>query len=268
MKAVVLAAGLGTRMRRPNAAAGLDAAQAAAADRGAKGLVPLGGRPFLDYVISGLADAGVREVCLVVGREAPEIRAHYADSPPERVRLAWAVQSEPRGTADALLAAEAFAGGEDFLALNSDNLYPVSAYQALMALGEPGLAVFEREELLAQSNFPRERVERYAVIEVGKDGYLGRIVEKPPPERLASASGEVLLSLNLWRFSASIFEACRRVPISARGEFELPQAVDFGIARLGLRWLAVRSRAAVLDLSERGDVAAVAGRLRGVGPRP
>jgi dTDP-glucose pyrophosphorylase len=268
VKAVVLAAGLGTRMRRPDDAARLDAAQAAAAERGAKGLVPLGGRPFLDYVISGLADGGVREVCLVVGPRAPEIRAHYADSPPVRIRVAFAVQSEPRGTADALLAAEAFAAGQDFLALNSDNLYPVSAYRALLALGEPGLAVFEREELLAQSHFPRERVERYAVLDVGKDGSLRRIVEKPPPGRLASASGEVLLSLNLWRFSAAIFEACRRVPISARGEYELPQAVDYGIANLGLRFLAVRSREGVLDLSERGDVAAVAGRLRGVGARP
>ena len=78
---------------------------------------------------------------------------------------------------------------------------------------------------------------------------------------------EVLLSMNLWRFSPAIFEACRRVPLSARGELELPQAVDFGIRELGLRFRAIRSEEGVLDLSTRGDVAAVARRLSGVEPR-
>jgi len=268
VKAVILAAGLGTRMRRPDAGARLEAGQSAAADRGAKAMVPVGGRPFLDFVLSDLADAGVGEVCLVVGPNSRDVRAHYAASPPARIRLAFARQPEPRGTADALLAAEEFAGRGDFLALNSDNLYPVSAYRALLELGEPGLPVFEREELLAKSNFPRERVERYAVLAVGEDGYLEGIVEKPGPAAAGTSGGGVLLSLNLWRFPAAIFEACRRVPVSERGELELPQAVGFGIAHLGLRLRAVRSHEGVLDLSTRADVSAVAQRLHGIEARP
>jgi glucose-1-phosphate thymidylyltransferase len=255
-------------MRRPDAGAVLDAAQAEAAGRGCKAMVPVGGRPFLDYVISGLADAGVREVCLVVGPGSGAIRDRYTASPPERLRVAFAVQPEPRGTADALLAAEAFAGDEDFLVLNADNLYPVSAFRALIALGRPGLAVFEQEELLRQSNFPRERLARYALLLVGKDGDLERIVEKPDAEALEASCGEVLLSMNLWRFPTAVFEACRRVPLSARGEYELPQAVGYGIAALGLRLRAVRSSEGVLDLSTRRDVAAVAERLRGAAVRP
>jgi glucose-1-phosphate thymidylyltransferase len=268
VKAVVLAAGLGTRMRRPDAGARLDDAQAAAADRGLKAMVPVDGRPFLDYVLSGLADAGVRDVCLVVASGSRDVRDHYAASPPGRVRLAFAVQQEPRGTADALLAAEGWIGGEDFLALNSDNLYPVSAYRALLALGRPGLPVFEREELLRRSNFPGERVERYAVLAIGEHGDLERIVEKPGPDALAAAGGDVFLSMNLWRFPAGIFEACRRVPRSARGEFELPQAVGFGIAELGLRFSTFRCSEGVLDLSTRADIAAVAERLRWLEARP
>lgn len=260
---MILAAGLGTRMRREDAGAALDPAQAAAAESGLKAMIPVG-RPFLDYVLSALADAGIRDVCLVVGPGGNAIRDHYAAAPPERVRVVFALQPEPLGTASALLAAEEFAGSDDFIALNSDNYYPVPAIRALVGLGEPGLPVFEREVLLEKSNFPRERVERYAVLAVDAKGYLLGLVEKPDAAALAAAGGAVLLSMNLWRFSPSIFEACRRVARSGRGEFELPQAVALAIAEMGLRFRAVPCDEGVLDLSTRGDIAAVARRLRGI----
>ena len=64
-RAVILAGGRGTRMQKPDAAAALSPAQAAAADEGSKGMMPIHGRPFLDYVLSSLAEAGIEEVCLV-----------------------------------------------------------------------------------------------------------------------------------------------------------------------------------------------------------
>ncbi len=263
-KAVVLAAGRGTRMRRPDPSARLTAEQADAADRGWKGLMPIRGRPFLDYVLSVLADAGVEHVCLVVPRGEGSLRARYAKES-GRVRVELAEQTEPAGSADALLAAEAFAAGEDLLALNSDNLYPVSAVRALVELSGPGLPAFERENLLARSNFTRERVDAFAVLDVGPDGFLRGIVEKAPDA--GRAGGRVLLSMNLWRFAPSIFEACRRVPVSARGERELPQAVAWAIAR-GERLRTVPCDEGVLDLSTRADVAEVERRLAGTEPRP
>jgi dTDP-glucose pyrophosphorylase len=252
-------------MRRADAGAALDPEQAAAAEAGLKTLIPVSGRPFLDHILSGLADAGVEEVCVVVRPGANPIRERYAGRRPERLALSFSVQQRPLGTADALLAAERFAGGEDFLALNSDNLYPVRAYRALMALDGPGLPVFERERLLATSNFSRERVARFAFLEVGADGYLAGIAEKPGAP---AASGPVLLSMNLWRFSPAIFEACRRVPPSVRGERELPQAVQWAIVKRGARFRAIRCEEGVLDLSTRADVVEVAARLAGVEARP
>jgi glucose-1-phosphate thymidylyltransferase len=260
--AVILAAGRGTRMQKADAGAPLDPEQAAAAAAGIKAMIPVDGRPFLDFVLSRLADAGMRDVCLIVAPGFSPIREHYEESRPTRFRLVFAVQPEPLGTAHALLSAEKFAAGRDFLALNSDNYYPLDSYRSLRDLGEPGLPVFERETLLAKSNFPRERVAKYAVLMVGRDGYLERIVEKPDP---ADVRGdEVLLSMNLWRFSPRIFEACRRVPRSDRGEHELPQAVQWAITNLGERFRAVRCEGGVLDLSTRADVASTAERLHGV----
>ncbi len=251
-------------MRRPDGRAALDAEQAKAADAGLKALVPVGGRPFLDHVLSGLADAGVREICLVVGPGHNPVRERYSRRPPRGLTVSFAVQPKPLGTADALLAAEDFTHGEDFLALNSDNLYPVSAYRALRALDSPGLPVFDRERLVATSNFTKERVDQFAVLEVGPNGFLEAIVEKPKTPR----PGPVLLSMNLWRFSPRIFEACREVPVSVRGERELPQAVGWAIARRGEKFRAIPCAEGVLDLSTRADVAEVSARLAAAEARP
>src|SRR5262245_57955777 len=113
-KAVILARGLGTRMRRYDDAARVDPSQSAVADTGVKAMIPIG-RPFLDYILSSLADAGYRDVCLVIGPEHQVVREYYtAKAPPRRTRVSFAVQEKPLGTADAVLAAEEFAVGEDF----------------------------------------------------------------------------------------------------------------------------------------------------------
>ena len=266
-KAVVLARGLGKRMRQSDDTTRLDAAQEAAASTGVKAMIDFG-RPFLDYVLSSLADAGLEQVCLVIGPEHGAVRDHYTrTAPPRRTRLFFAVQTEPRGTADAVLAAEEFAAGEDFLAINSDNLYPVSVLADLAALSEPGVALFEREALVAGSNIPAERIASFALSSVSMDGYLEAILEKPNAEEAAAFGPDALVSMNCWRFSPGIFPACRRAPLSDRGELEIPMAVREAMAA-GERFRVVRCRAAVLDLSRRADIPAVAERLRGISANP
>ena len=265
-RAVVLARGLGTRMRAADPDATLTPAQQRAADAGLKPMMPVNGRPFLDFVLSALADAGVTETALVVAPDHDALRRHYgADSQPARLHVSFVVQEEPRGTADAVLAAEAWTGGADFLALNADNLYPPPVLAELARLGEPGLPAFAASELERTGNIPVERVRAFASIEVDDQGYLARIVEKPAA--LAPDSAELLVSMNCWRFDARIFRACRDVPRSARGEFELPEAVGLAMAS-GVRFKTFRARGPVLDLSRRADAADVGRRLAGVIPRP
>jgi glucose-1-phosphate thymidylyltransferase len=66
--------------------------------------------------------------------------------------------------------------------------------------------------------------------------------------------------MNIWRFDAEIFDACRDVAVSPRGERELPLAVALAITR-GMRLTAIRMHTGVLDLSNRGDIAPVAALL-------
>ncbi len=264
-----MARGLGTRMCRDDRDAKLSLEQAAMADRGVKGLMPLGsaGRPFLDYVISGLADAGFDELCLVIGPEHEAVRTQYTvDTPPTRVRLAFAVQAEPRGTADAVSAARTFVGGECFLVINSDNYYPVDVMRALRLLGRPALPGFDRDGLIKEGNIDPERLARFALLRVTPEGELEGIVEKPDPATMRAFGPHALFSMNCWLFSPLIFDACAAVTPSVRGELELADAVQRAIA-MGERFRVLRFSRPVLDLTCRSDVADVARRLRDVDVR-
>ena len=262
-KCVSLARGLGKRMRREDASAALDSSQTAAADAGMKAMIPVG-RPFLDYVLSGLADAGFQQVCLVIGPEHEAVREYYTRTVrPERIQVAYAIQQEPLGTANAVLAAEEFAGGDEFLTMNSDNYYPAAVLSLIQELEQPGTVLFPAEALVRGSNIPEERVRAFAYCVIDREGFLADIAEKPDPATAARLDAEKLVSMNCWRFRADIFEACRQVPRSSRGEFELPQAVKLAIQQ-GTKFKVAICSAGVLDLSRRSDIAEVAVRLRGV----
>jgi dTDP-glucose pyrophosphorylase len=275
--AVVLARGLGRRLRADDGSA-LAPDQAAAAERGSKGLVPLNGRPLLDYVLHELADGGVTDVVFVVSPDDETIRTRYEhDAPVARLRLRYAVQPEPRGTADALLAArdavEAACGAprdealaRHFLVCNADNLYPSASIAALVDGEGPGLAAFSADGLTA-GGIDAARVPQFALLALGAGDVLSEIVEKPAPTHPLLQAGDRWVSMNLWRFTDRIFGACARVAPSARGELELTDAVRLALHD-GTVFRAHRRHDAVLDLSHRRDVAALETRLAGRVPRP
>lgn len=267
-RAIVLARGLGRRMQEADDGAALSREQRQAADAGMKAMMPVGGRPFLDFILGALADAGLTRVALIVAPEHEALRRHYLDAhPPARVELELVVQEAPRGTADAVLAAESWTAGEPFLTLNGDNLYPAELLARMAALDEPGLPVFARSDLVSTSNIVDARVQSFALVELDGDGFLARIVEKPRAEQLDRAGPDALVSMNCWRFDSRIFGPCREVPLSTRGEMELPEAVALALTR-AIRFKAIPARGLVLDLSRRADAADLDRRLAGTDPRP
>jgi dTDP-glucose pyrophosphorylase len=267
-RAVVLARGLGTRMREADPAVTLTPEQQRSADAGLKPMVPVNGRPFLEYLLGAIADAGLRHVALIVAPDHQLIRRHFEEHAPSRLSISYLVQPEPLGTANAVLAAEQWADSAAFLVMNADNLYPPRALADLSSLDEPGLLAFEAEDLVRTGNIPAERVKAFALVETDDDGYLERIIEKPREFPPAGGSHRPpVVSMNCWRFDARIFAACRDVPRSRRGEFELPEAVALSISR-GVRFRAVRARGPVLDLSRRADMIDLARRLETASPRP
>jgi glucose-1-phosphate thymidylyltransferase len=260
MTAVVLAAGRGRRLQASAAGTLADAAQRDAAGRGVKVLMPVGpdGRRLIDHVLERLADAGCTETVLVVPPDHADLAAHVARRVPSSLGVRFAVQPVPNGTAGAVIAAADAVGSADFLVVNGDNLYPAAALSALLALDGCGLAGFTRASLERDSGFSAERVAAFATVECDAAGWLTGMREKPPVDAVGPDSR---VSMNLWRMDRTVFDACRDVPLSPRGEYELPDAVLLAVSR-GTRFRVVEAAGVVLDLTTAADVAVVSQALQ------
>ena len=251
--AVILARGLGTRMRAAGpAGSGLTSQQAAAAASGYKALMPIGGHRLIDYGLTALVDAGIERAVLVVGPEHEDFRRHIDSLELRRLTIDLAVQREPLGTADAVLSAESAVGGEPFLMVNGDNYYPRRALRDLARHRGNALAGFDRAALVTDSNIPAERIAAFALVRA-RDGLLEEIVEKP-------SGAHALVSMNAFGFTAEIFTACRRITPSPRGELEIVDAVRALRGPVSV----LPSTGAVLDLSRREDIGEVEARLADV----
>lgn len=208
MKAVILAAGGGTRLRPLT-------------ELVPKPLLPIRGRPILETLLRGLAATGVREVRIVVGHLGEQVRSFVGDGGRFGVAVAYAEQSPQRGTADALRRVADFIDEPCFV-LAGDT-----------ALGEAGLArlaAFHDERgadaTLCLKRLPRALLPRSSAVALAPDGRVTDFVEKPAPGQqpgeLASAMAHV--------HSPALLPYLAAVEPSERGELELTCAVRAMIA--------------------------------------
>lgn len=204
MQAVVPAAGEGTRLRPLTADM-------------PKGLVSIGGQPLLTYCFKTLADLDLTEIIVIIGYRGDAISDYYG----ERYRdipLTYVRQAEPTGLATALLAAEELVES-DFVVHHGDNIFNANTRE-----------VVARHQSLAPAatllvdEVSRQEARQTGVCRINETGELTGLVEKPenPPSRLTLTGFFV--------FSPRIFHACHLVTPSARGEYELTDAIDLLLA--------------------------------------
>jgi NDP-sugar pyrophosphorylase family protein len=197
-KAVILAAGRGTRMQ------GLT-------ESVPKPMLPVNGKPILEHLLERLRAAGFREALIVTGYRAEAVEEHFRNYP---LDLTFRRQETLDGTARAALLAEDFAGDEPFLLTFGDVLAEPSAYRGIVAT----LDEYREAEAAIGVKWVDDPWQGAAVYETG--GWVTRIIEKPPKGTSATHWN----SAGLFSFRRSIFDELRRVPKSPRGEYELTSA--------------------------------------------
>ncbi|MFC7019663.1 MULTISPECIES: nucleotidyltransferase family protein [Haloarcula] len=200
MDGVVLAAGEGTRLRPLTA-------------ERPKGLVTVAGRPLLSHCFDALRSVGVDRLVVVVGYRGDDIVDRYGDAY-EATPLAYVRQDERLGLAHALRQALPAVEGT-FVVMNGDNVCRANLGAVLDRHRETDAAA-----TLLVEDVSREEASETGVVETGPDGRVTGVVEKPddPPS--------TLVSRGFYVFGPAIEPACQLVTPSARGEYELPDAID------------------------------------------
>ena len=199
-RAVVLAAGKGTRMGRLTADV-------------PKPMLPVHGEPMLAHILRKLAKAGVDEFLLIVGHGRDSIQSYFGKSP---LSIQFCIQEPVNGTGSAAQLARNFASDQPFLLTYGDILVnaveythcagvlasnaTIAAVLAVKAVEDPwqGAAVYEQ------------------------DGRIQRIIEKPP----RGSSTTHWNSAGFYAFRPILFDYLDRVTASPRGEYELTSALD------------------------------------------
>lgn len=199
-KAVILAAGRGTRMG--------DLTE----DR-PKPMIPLRGKPMLEHVLDRLREAGFTKVFLVTGYMAETIEGHFAGYPMD---LTCRRQAVVDGTARAALLAREWVGGDPFLLTYGDILSTAADYAAMA-----GMIEGDRDcAAVLAAKWVDDPWQGAAIYESA--GRVSRIVEKPKPGTSATHWN----SAGIYTFREAIFDEFARVEKSPRGEYELTGGVE------------------------------------------
>ncbi|WP_370325689.1 glucose-1-phosphate thymidylyltransferase [Euzebya sp.] len=203
MKALVLAGGSGTRLRPIT-------------HTSAKQLVPVGNKPVIDFGLEAIAAAGITDVGIIVGHTGPEIEAYVGDGSRYGISVTYVHQPDPLGLAHAVLTAEDFLGRDDFVMYLGDNLIAggITEFVEQFEANRPDAQI-----LLAKVRDP----ERFGVAELGPDGHVSQLVEKP------SEPKSDLALVGVYLFSGSIMDACHAIEPSDRGELEITDAIQWMI---------------------------------------
>ena len=202
MKAVVLAAGEGVRLQpltftRP------------------KHMISIGGKPVLEHCLNAIKACGINHVAIVVHYMAEVIRRHFGSGEKFGLKIEYVEQPSVLGTGNAAGTVEPFVE-DDFVLVYGDLLFTPEALKRVLDLHGT------KRPAATLAVVPVDKPEDYGVVELGEDGSVKRIVEKPAhgeaPSNMANAG--------LYVFSTEIFEKIRKIKASSRGEWEVTDAIE------------------------------------------
>ncbi|MFX1386746.1 MAG: bifunctional sugar-1-phosphate nucleotidylyltransferase/acetyltransferase [Promethearchaeota archaeon] len=210
MKAVILAAGEGKRLRPITSSK-------------PKPMIPLLGKPLLEHIILGLKDAGIDEILLIVGYKQ-EVIKEYFDSVSNqlKMKLDYITQEEYLGTAHAAGYAKDFIENEDFLMMYGDLFVDPEIFKVIIKKYKEH--DYEGLITLLKVKNPQD----YGIITLNSEDLVKRIIEKPTPQQNAGD----LANAGIYIFNQLIFTAIEKTQKSIRNEYEFTDSMDILVNEL------------------------------------
>ena len=231
-KAVLLAAGKGTRMKDLT-------------NDLPKPMLEVRGKPILLHIVEGLKAAGVSQFCIIVGYKAEVVREFFGDGSKFGIRITYTTQTVQDGTGRVVELAKEFAGSDPFVLSYGDILISPANYLRLVDLGgAEGLVTVKHNE---------GEIAKGGCVVVNDRFELTDLIEKP-----SGPAPSPWYNAGVYTFCRSIFEFTAKLKLSPRGEYELTDAINalletnHRIAGLKIegRWVDVRDPEVLASLEE------------------
>jgi dTDP-glucose pyrophosphorylase len=215
MKAVILAAGKGTRMRELT-------------NELPKPMLRVGGKPILEHILEGILAAGIRDIFIVTGYRADVIEAHFGDGSKWGARIVCGRQTVQDGTGKAPEIAREYIGTSPFLLTYGDILVKPETYRQMTRRFSEGAF----SGLITVT--PGEDVTKGGLNFFDDEFCLKRIVEKPSREQIdelrrggwLKPGAPAWYNAGIYIFASALYEFTARLKKSTRGEYELTDAVN------------------------------------------
>jgi NDP-sugar pyrophosphorylase family protein len=198
-RAVLLAAGRGTRMR--------DLTESLP-----KPMLPVHGKPILEHIIEGLKNAGISDVLIVVGYRADVVTSHFGDGSAHGVKIQYVTQLVQDGTGRVVDLAKEFTANEPFILSYGDILIDPENYKRLTLLNDSAALVSVKHN--------ESEIAKGGCVVVNTQMVLTDLIEKP-----AGTAPSPWYNAGVYTFTPSIYAHTAKLERSPRGEFELTDAI-------------------------------------------
>ncbi|MEM6821510.1 MAG: sugar phosphate nucleotidyltransferase [Verrucomicrobiota bacterium] len=238
MKAVILAAGKGKRMRHLT-------------QETPKPMLEIGGKPILEHLICGMRDfAEIRDFFIVTGYLGDQIRRYFENGTSFGVSIEYGIQEVQNGTGKAPEVAKEWVGTSSFLLANGDMKIDPNTFRNV-------IAQFKEDGFIALKE-ANELVHGGAVL-LNSEEFLEKIVEKAETGSVATS----WLNAGLYGLPNQAFSYMEQLELSPRGEYEITDALN-AMARDGLKlrgiplsgmWADVRDPETLAQLNQSGETA-------------
>jgi UDP-N-acetylglucosamine diphosphorylase / glucose-1-phosphate thymidylyltransferase / UDP-N-acetylgalactosamine diphosphorylase / glucosamine-1-phosphate N-acetyltransferase / galactosamine-1-phosphate N-acetyltransferase len=237
-KAVILAAGRGTRMGDLTLTM-------------PKPMVEVCGKPVLSYILEGLRDAGVQDILIVVGYRKDVVMNHFRDGSALGVKIVYIEQITQDGTGKVVELAKDFCGSDYFILSYGDILVDPSSYHLLTRPGDADLILTVRPTDDASKGGAVYLNEKFEVIDLRE-------------KQRAGEASTPWYNAGVYTFKSTIFSYIARLEKSPRGEYELTDAVS-AMAREGKKVKAVEIKGSWADVGDPETLSALNIRPPGAG---
>ena len=224
-KAVLLAAGKGTRMRELT-------------QELPKPMIEVRGKPILLHIVEGLRDAGITHFLIIVGWRADVVQTFFGDGSSLGISVQYETQVEQDGTGRVVELARAFCKNDPFVLSYGDILVDPANYRSLASLDE------NAEAVISVKYNPGEIAKGGAVF-VNEDFEMTDLREKPAPGEPTSP----WYNAGIYTFRPSIFDFTAKLERSIRGEYELTDAIR-SLALSGKKVLALELKGDWADVRD------------------